>query len=128
MYNELSKLEGLLKKNRFRLVAITGLLLLVAGVSLLGYSTSAIQEHEHILNSANLTPDEIWQHEGALSWWRNSYATMFLPLAVVSMTLGAVGLISQPLCTRMHQRTVLETFADNVKRTTTANYERPKLD
>lgn len=128
MHKELSKLEGLLKKNRFRLVALTGLLLVVAGVSLLGYSTSAIQEHEHILNSANLTPDQTWQHEGALSWWRNAYATLFLPLSVVSMTLGAVGLISQPLCTRIHQQTVLETFSDNVKRAAKTDCERPKLD
>jgi ABC-type phosphate transport system permease subunit len=127
MQKAISKLDGLIKKNHFRLAAIMGLMLLVIGVSLLGYSLSAIQEREHLLNSANLTPDETWQYEGSLSWWRNAYATMFLPLAVVSMTLGGAALVSQPLWTRMHRESVLDTFADNVKRAAKENYERPKL-
>ena len=124
----MSKLKGLVKKNRFRLAAIMGVLFLVVGVSLLGYSLSAIQEREQLLNSADLTPDEMWQYEGSLSWWRNSYVTLFLPLTVVFMALGVVGLVSQPLWTRLHRRSVLETFVDNVKRASKENYERPKLD
>jgi len=37
-------------------------------------------------------------------------------------------LVSQPLLTRLHHKSVLETFADNVKRASKENYERPKLD
>jgi len=124
----MNKLIGLIKRNRFRVAAVIGIMFLVIGVSLLGYSLSAIQEREQLLNSADLTPDEMWQYEGSLSWWRNSYVTLFLPLTVVFMALGVVGLVSQPLWTRLHRRSVLETFVDNVKRASKENYERPKLD
>jgi len=122
------KLKGLVKRNRFRVAAVVGVLFLVVGVSLLGYSISAIQEREQLLNSADLTPDEMWHYEGSLRWWRNAYVTVFLPLTVVFVALGVVGLVSQPLLTRLHQKSVLETFADNVKRASKENYERPKLD
>ena len=124
----MTKLKGLIKRNRFRLAAVMGVLFLVIGVSLLGYSISAIQEREQLLNSADLTPEEMWHYEGSLRWWRNAYVTVFLPLTVVSVALGAVGLVSQPLLTRLHHKSVLETFADNVKRASKENYERPKLD
>jgi hypothetical protein len=124
----MNELKSLIKRNRFRVAAVMGIMFLVIGVSLLGYSLSAIQEREQLLNSADLTPDEVWQYEGSLSWWRNSYATVFLPLTVVFVALGAVGLVSQPLWIRLHRKSVLETFADNVKRASKENYERPKLD
>jgi hypothetical protein len=122
------ELKGLVKRNRFRLAAILGVLFLVVGVSLLGYSISAIQEREQLLNSADLTPEEMWHYEGSLSWWRNAYVTVFLPLTVVFVALGVVGLVSQPLLTRLHQKSVLETFVDNVKRASKENYEKAKLD
>jgi hypothetical protein len=124
----MNKLKGLIKRNRFRLAAVMGVLFLVVGVSLLGYSISAIQEREQLLKSADLTPEEMWQYEGSLSWWRNAYVTVFLPLTVIFVALGAIGLVSQPLLTRLHQKSVLETFVDNVKRASKENYERPKLD
>jgi hypothetical protein len=124
----MSKLKGLVKRNRFRLAALMGVLFLVVGVSLFAYSISAIQEREQMLNSADLTPEEMWHYEGSLSWWRNSYVTVFLPLTVVFIALGVVALVSQPLLTRLHHKNVLETFADNVKRASKENYERPKLD
>jgi len=124
----MSKLRGLVKRNRFRLAAVMGVLFLVVGVSLLGYSISAIQEREQMLNSADLTTEEMWQYEGSLSWWRNAYVTVFLPLTVVFVALGVIGLVSQPLLTRLHHKNVLETFADNIKRASKENYERPKLD
>jgi hypothetical protein len=124
----MNELKGLVKRNRFRLAAVMGVLFLVVGVSLLGYSISAIQEREQLLNSADLTPEEMWHYEGSLSWWRNAYVTVFLPLTVVFVALGVVGLVSQPLLTRLHQKSVLETFVDNVKRASKENYEKAKLD
>jgi hypothetical protein len=124
----MNELKGLVKRNRFRLAAVMGVLFLVVGVSLLGYSISAIQEREQLLKSADLTLEEMWQYEGSLSWWRNAYVTVFLPLTVIFVALGAIGLVSQPLLTRLHQKSVLETFVDNVKRASKENYERPKLD
>jgi len=123
----MTKLKGLIKKNRFRLAAIMGVLFLVVGVRLLGYSISEIQERELMLNCADLTPEEMWHYEGSLRWWRNAYVTVFLPLTAVFIALGLIGLVSQPLLTRLHHKSVLETFADNVKRASKENYERPKL-
>lgn len=128
MEKAITKLDGIIKKNHFRLAAITGVLLLVTGGCLLAYSSSAIKEREYTLNSATLTANETWHIEGSLSWWRNAYATTFLPLTVVSITLGAVALVSQPLWTRLHCESVLEAFSANVKRAAKENYERPKLD
>jgi len=124
----MTKLKDMVKKNRFRVAAVIGVLFLVIGVSLLGYSISAIQEREQLLNCADLTPEEMWHYEGSLRWWRNAYVTLFLPLTAVFVALGVVSLVSQPLLTRLHHKSVLETFADNVKRASKENYERPKLD
>ena len=100
----MTKLKDLVKKNRFRVAAVIGVLFLVIGVSLLGYSISAIQEREQLLNCADLTPEEMWHYEGSLRWWRNAYVTLFLPLTAVFVALGVVGLVSQPLLTRLHQK------------------------
>jgi len=63
-----------------------------------------------------------------LAGWRTAYVTVFLPLAVVFVALGIVGLFSQLLWTRLPRKTVLEAFADSFKRASKKNYERPKLD
>jgi hypothetical protein len=124
----MTKLRGVVKSNRFRVAAVMGVMFIVIGVSLFGYSLYAIQERKQLLNSADLTSDEMWRYEGSLLWWRNAYVTVFLPLTAVFVALGVVGLVSQPLLTRLHKKTVLEKFADNVKRASKENYERPKLD
>jgi hypothetical protein len=105
-----------------------GVVLLVLGVSLLGYSISAIQEREQMLNSADLTLEDMWHYEGSLQWWRNAYITVFLPLTAVFLALGGICLISQPLVTRIHRKSVLDNFSENVKRASAENYERPKLN
>ena len=119
---------GLFKKSRFKVTAVVGALLLVVGVSLLGYSVFAIQEHEQMLNSDDLSLEEMWNHEGALQWWRNTYATLFFPLTAVFMALGGVILVSQPLLTKLNHKTTLEPFTDNVRRATDEKFERPKID
>ncbi len=123
----MAKLESIFKLNRFRLT-ILGILLLLLGVSLLGYSISAIQEREQVLNSANLSLEEMWHYEGSLRWWRNAYVSLFLPLTSVFVALGGFVLLSQPLLTRLHRKNVLENFSENVKHVSAENYERPKLD
>ena len=103
----MNELKGLVKRNRFRLAAVMGVLFLVVGVSLLGYSISAIQEREQLLNSADLTPEEMWHYEGSLRWWRNAYVTLFLPLTAVFMTISGVILVSQQLLARLRHKSVL---------------------
>ena len=118
----MTRLKGLIKRNRFRVVAVIGFMFLVIGVSIFGYSLYAIQEREQLLNSADLTIDEIWRYEGSLRWWRSTYAKVFLPLTVIFVAFGVVGLISQPLLARLHRRSALEVFAENVKRASKENY------
>ena len=124
----MSELINIIQKNRFRAAAIMGALLLVVGISLFAYSTSTIQEQEQMLASGNLSLEDTWRIEGSLRWWRTSYATVFLPLTLIFAAFGTVGLVSQPLWTRLHRKTVLESFADNVRRASAENYERPKFD
>ena len=124
----MTKLKNLLKSNQFRASAVIGAMLLVIGISLFGYSTSAIQEREQMLNSADISIEDTWRLEGSLRWWRTSYVTVFLPLTLIFVAFGIVGLVSQPLWTKLHRKSVLDTFADNIKRASKENYERPKLD
>ncbi|PVX24590.1 MAG: hypothetical protein CW691_07180 [Candidatus Bathyarchaeum sp.] len=122
------KLNGLFRRNPFRLGIVVGVLLFVIGVSLLGYSISAIQQRENTLTSSELTFEELWHYEGSLSWWRNAYVTVFLPLTAVFMALGGIVLFSQPLLSVLRRKRVLETFSENVKVASEKKCESPKLD
>lgn len=121
-------IKNLVKQNRFRATAVIGILFIAVGLAVFGYSTYAIQEREQMLNSATLTIEETWRIEGSLRWWRSTYAMVFLPLSVILAAFGTVGLVSQPLWTKMHRKSVLETFADNIRLASRENYERPKFD
>ena len=96
-----------LTKNRFRVSALLGILFLVIGVSLLVYSISAIQDHEQLSNSADFALEQMWNYDGSLRWWRNSYVTLFLPLTAAFLTLGGVVLVSHPLLTRLRHKSVV---------------------
>jgi hypothetical protein len=112
----------MLRKNQFRVAAITGTIFLILSVSLFVYSTATIQQQEATLNSPDISLETTWQTEGAIRWWRNAYATVFLPLTVILATLGTISLVSQPLLAKIHQKTVLKNFADNIKRNSAENY------
>jgi len=104
---DMAKLVGVFTKNRFRVSALLGILFLVVGVSLLGYSVSAIQDYGQLPNSADLTLEQMWHYDGSFSWWRNAYVTLFLPLTSVFVTLGGVVLVTQPLMTKLRHKSVL---------------------
>ena len=103
----MAKLNDLFTMNRFRMSALLGLILLVAGVSLFGYSISEIHDCEHISDSADLTLEQMWYYDGSPGWWRNAYVTLFLPLTAVFVTLSGVILVTQPLLTRLRHKSVL---------------------
>ena len=98
----MTKLEKLNKK-RFKLT-VSGILLLTIGVALLGYSVSALQNQEHMLNSADLSLDEVWSSEGSVRWLENASTTLFVPLTAVFLTIGGVGLITTPLISTLRQK------------------------
>jgi len=102
-----TKLIGPFRKNRFSIYALLGILFLVVGVSLLGYSVSVIQDYEQLSNSADLTLEQMWHYDGSFSWWRNAYFTLFLPLTSVFVTLGGVILVTQSLMSKLHHKSVL---------------------
>jgi hypothetical protein len=124
----MARLENLVNRNHFRAATILGMLLIVTAVGIFAYSNFAIQEREQMLNSADLTVENTWQIEGALQWWRSTYATVFLPLTFILAAFGTIGLVSQPLLTKMQRKSALETFADSIQRASREHYERPKLD
>jgi hypothetical protein len=103
---DMAKLVGVFSKNRFRVSTLLGILFLVVGVSLLGYSVSVIKDYGQLSSSADLTLEQMWHYDGSLSWWRNAYFTLFLPLTSVFVTLGGVVLVTQPLMSKLHHKSV----------------------
>jgi hypothetical protein len=103
----MAKLNDLFAGNRFRVSALLGILFLVIGISLLGYSISAMPSSEQVSNSADLMLEQMWHYDGSLQWWRNAWVTLFLPLTAVFVTLGGVVLVIQPLLTRLRHKSVL---------------------
>jgi hypothetical protein len=124
----MNNLKTMLKKNRFRAAGVIGAIFLVIGVSIFCYSVSAIQERENMLNSGTLTIEETWSYEGSLSWWRNAYVTVFLPLTAIFVATGIAGLLTQPIYTRVYCKNVLKSFSNNVKLASDEIFEKPKLD
>ena len=102
----MAKLVGLFIKNRVRVSVLLGIVFLVVGVSLLGYSVSAIQNNEQLSNSAYLSLEQMRYYDGSFSWWRNAYFTLFLPLTSVFVTLGGVVLVTQPLMSKLRHKSV----------------------
>ena len=103
----MAKLNHLTIRNRFRVSALLGVLFLVIGVSLLGYSISAIQDNERLSNSADWTLEQMWHYDGSIRWWRSAYVTLFLPLTTVFLTISGVILVSQQLLARLRHKSVL---------------------
>jgi len=89
--------EGKNKNCVHKYVSLKGILLLICGVCLLWYSVVAIQQREHVLNSADLSLSEMWNYEGSLAWWTNACVTLFLPLTSVFITFAGIFLVSKPL-------------------------------
>ena len=75
---------------RENLVFLIVVLLLVIGVSLLLISNWVIYGYEQQLDVSDLKLEEMWVYEGAIQWWRRSYATLFLPLSVTLVTTGGL--------------------------------------
>ncbi|MCJ7614347.1 hypothetical protein MUO71_06270 [Candidatus Bathyarchaeota archaeon] len=119
----MSILKNLKKINRSRLTVLTAILLLTAGCSIWLYTNSVIQGHTQLLNSSNLTPEEVWNYEGALQWWTNTYATTIMPLTAVMITAGFVTLVGPMVWTRIQRRYALKTFTDNLELASTEKFE-----
>ena len=121
-------LKKLVIGNWFRAIAVAGILLITVALAIFGYSNYAIQEREQMLNSAGITIEETWRLGGSLSWWRSTYAAVFFPLTLILAVVGVIGLVSLPIWTKVHQRSVFKAFEENIRLASKENYERPSFD
>ena len=76
------------QSKRLKLAALLGILLLISGIGLFGYSLSIIKQHEQTLSTTEMTLTELWNYESSINWWRNAYLTLFLPLTAVFITIS----------------------------------------
>ena len=97
----MSKPNGLLTKNRFRVSALLGILFLIIGISLLGYSVFTIKDYEQPPNSTDTTLEQIWHYNGSLTWWTKAFFTLFLPFTSVFIILSGVILVIQPILAKL---------------------------
>ena len=102
----MSKPNGLLTKDRFRVSALFGILCLIIGVSLLGYSIFTIKDHEQPQNSTDTTLEQIWHYNGSLTWWTKAFFTLFLPFTSVFIILSGLILVIQPILVRLRHKSV----------------------
>jgi hypothetical protein len=57
--------------------ALLGILFLVIGISLLGYSVFTIQDYEQLPNSTDMTLEQMWHYDGSLTWWKTHILRYF---------------------------------------------------
>lgn len=86
-----------LTKNLSKQIIAVGISLLLLGFSLWGISIFMIQQREQLLANGGLNPEDVWAYESSLEWWQDTYDTLFFPLAIVLIVLGAIILVSQQL-------------------------------
>jgi len=115
--------KNLKKTNRFRLMFLMAILLLIAGFSIWIYTISVIYGTTQLLESSNLKQEEIWSYEGSLQWWRTTYTTTILPLTTIMISIGFLSLLSPLILKRMQRRQVLRTFTDELELASTEKFE-----
>ena len=116
-------LTNLKNNNRFKLASLTAILLLVAGFSIMLYTTLNIHNYTQLLlDSSKLTAEEMWSYEGSLQWWSNTYATIF-PVTVTMITAGLVTLFGPPAWTRIQQKHAIRTFTHQLELASREKFE-----
>lgn len=114
--------KNLKKINRRKFAALTAILLLITGFSILLYTTSAIQSYAQLLDSSELTMEEMWSYEGSLQWWSNTYTTIF-SITLTMIAVGLVTLFGSPVWTRIHHRHAIRTFIHELELAATEKFE-----
>jgi hypothetical protein len=82
---------------QLQLIALLGILFLVIGTGMFGYSLNLIAENEQTLNSTNITLDQLWNFENSINWWKNVSVTLILPLTSVFIFIGGITLSTQAI-------------------------------
>jgi len=112
----MSKLKNLVKRSQFKVMVGAGVLLLIVGVGLWLYTSSVIEGHERLLDTQNLTQEEVWRYEGSLQWWRTAYTTTFYPAAVVSIAMGLMVTLCPILWAIVQQTHARKSFSEDFQR------------
>ena len=116
-------LTNLKNFNRSKLATCGALLLLIAGFSILLYTSSSINSYTQLLlDSSKLTAEEIWNIEGSLQWWSNTYTAVF-PITSAMIAAGLVTLFGPTVWTRIHQRHVIRTFTHELELAATERFD-----
>jgi uncharacterized membrane protein len=115
--------KNLKKLNRSKLIVLASTLLLVAGFSVLIYSTSVIQGYTQLLSSSTLTTEEAWSYEGSLQWWKNAYTAAVLPTTAIMITVGILSLLGPVVWMRIQRRYALRTFTNELEHASTEKFE-----
>lgn len=89
---------------------------MIIGGILWFYTNSAIQNYEQMLNSPNLTLEEMYRYEGALQWWRTSYVTVFYPVTVISIAMGLLAVVGPILHVIVRQVRANKSFKEDFQR------------
>ena len=97
----------------------TGLLLLLAALTMLVISLLEIKSNEIMLATQTLGMEELWTYEGSLQWWQNTFTTITLPTTTVLTISGIALLILQIL--NHSQETPALTMLENQALSTTNN-------
>jgi hypothetical protein len=82
---------------QLQLIALFGLLMLVIGTGMFGYSLILLTENEQTLNSTDVTLDQLWNFESSINWWKNVCVTLILPLTSVFILIAGVTLSAQAI-------------------------------
>ncbi|MCW8801877.1 MAG: hypothetical protein OQK81_00810 [Candidatus Bathyarchaeota archaeon] len=82
---------------QLQLITLFGLLMLVIGTGMFGYSLILLTENEQTLNSTDVTLDQLWNFESSLDWWKNVCVTLILPLTSVFILITGLTLSAQAI-------------------------------
>ena len=107
--------------NRFKVAPLTAILLLIAGFSILLYTTSAINGYAQLLDS-RLTVEELWSIEDSLRWWSNTFETIF-PITLTMITAGLITLFCSTALNKIQQKHAIRTFTHELELASKEKFE-----
>lgn len=110
----MSWLMSWMKNHKNDLPKWIGITLIIVALSIWIYSITELKSNEIMLATQNLGVEEVWQYEGALQWWKNTYTTTIIPITAILVTLGVATLLRKKLNT-FAKKDILNKFEDVIK-------------
>ena len=101
--------------NRLQLTILFGILLLLLGTSMFGYSLNLIEEQEQTQNPTEVTLNQLLNLETSINWWKNVCVTLILPLTSVFMLIGGITLSAQAILQVLKKQKKTKTNLENIE-------------